>query len=163
LLGFEVTPDGAVLIEAVAGMDAPIAVPEALATPEERAMDRWLGKAPAGLAEVMGGEALEIARTVVGGVARRAAGAGGHVGTIEMTGLARVTREDDPMPDGFVARPGARVPIGWIDAGIGPTGEAWIGGDVLVPAYVRAQVAGGAASSGVPVEGASLADLVEAV
>jgi hypothetical protein len=164
LLGFEATPDGAVLIEVIAGMDAPVAVPEALATVEERAVDRWLGKAPAGLGELTRGHAVEIAGAVMEGVARRAAVRVEQAEGIEVACLAPVTREDDPMPEGFEAVPGARVPIGWVDAGIGPAGEVWIGGDVLVPAYVRAAIAAGGAKLGeVPIEGASLADLVEAV
>jgi hypothetical protein len=76
-----------------------------------------------------------------------------------------VTREDDPMPEGFEARAGARVPIGWIDVGVDPTtGRVWLGGDVLVPGYVRAALAEGEVDpAGVSLEGATLADLREAV
>ena len=57
------------------------------------------------------------------------------------------------------------VPIGWIDTGIHPeTQEVWLGGDVLVPSHVRAGVARGDLRPGdVPIEGATLADLYEAV
>ena len=163
LLGFEATPDGAVLIEVVAGVEASIALPEALATAGEHAVDRWLGKVPAGLAEVMAGDPLEIAGTVMSTVSVRAAEPDERMAAIEVAPLSPVTREDDPMPEGFVARPGERVPIGWIDVGVGPSGEAWIGGDVLVPAYARTAMARGEDLGDVPVDGATLADLRAAV
>jgi hypothetical protein len=163
LLGFEATPEGAVLIEVVAGVEASIALPEALATAGEQAVDRWLGKVPAGLAEVMAGDPLEIAGTVMSTVSVRAAEPDERMAAIEVAPLSPVTREDDPMPEGFVARPGERVPIGWIDVGVGPSGEAWIGGDVLVPAYARTAMARGEDLGDVPVDGATLADLRAAV
>ena len=164
LLAFEATPGGAVLIEVIAGVDVSVALPEALATAEERALDRWLGKVPAGLGEVLGGDALEIADAVMRTVSLRAATPDERVPPIAITPLPPIAREDDPMPPGFAARPGARVPIGWIDVGVDPaTGQVWLGGDVLVPAHVRAAIAGSEAPGDVPVEGATLADLQDAV
>jgi hypothetical protein len=164
LLGFEVTPEGAVLIEVIAGMGAPVAIPEALAAPEERELDRWLGKAPAGLGELMKGEAREIAAAVTKAVTLRAAVAVDSVSAVEVVPVAPVTGEDDPMPAGVEVRPGRRVPIGWIDVGIAPaTGEAWVGGDVLVPGYVRAAVARDEEVGEVAVDGATVADLRDTV
>jgi hypothetical protein len=176
LLGFEVSaahdggsapkpPSGAVIIEVIAGVDAPLALPEALATAEERAIDRWLGKTPAALGEVMAGDALTIAGDVMKTVARRAATPIDGPPSGPVTSLPPLTSESSPMPPGFVAGPGIPVPIGWIDTGIHPTTrEAWLGGDALVPAYVYRGVARGDLKPGeVPMEGASLADLHEAV
>jgi hypothetical protein len=160
LLGFEVTREGAVLIEVIAGVGAPVAIPETLATAEERAVDRWLGKTPAGLGELMKGEALEIAATVMRTVALRAALGVEIAAPVELVPAAPVTGDDDPMPGGFEVRPGTRVPIGWIDVSVAPsTGEVWVGGDVLVPAHARGAVARGEEVGDVPVDGATLADL----
>jgi hypothetical protein len=160
IVGFEVSPAGAVLIEVIAGMDAPPALPDALVTDTERALDRWRGKAPAGLGEVVGGDALAIARQVMDAVAPQ--GAAVDEGAPALT---PVTDASSPMPSGFVDGPGMAVPIGWIDTGIHPATRAvWLGGDVLVPAGVRRDVANGDRPAGeTSVEGASLADLYEAV
>lgn len=129
-------------------------------------MDRWLGKAPAALGEVMEGDPFEIARAVMEAVALRAGAWGELAGALdaEPGAFPEVSRDDDPMPPGFEAGPGLRVPIGWIDTGTEPaTGRVWLGGDVLAPAHVRAAIAEGRADVGeVPVDGATLADLYEA-
>ncbi len=167
LLGFEVSPGGAVLIEVIAGLDAPIAVPEVLTTAGERAVDRWLGKAPAALGEVMGGDAVTIARVVMETVALGSPALLREVPDPPGTLLAPPSA-DAPMPRGFVAGPATAVPIGWLDTGIDPaTGEVWLGGDALAASYVYVAVARGDLPSGeaveVALEGASLADLHEAV
>jgi hypothetical protein len=165
LLGFEVSQGGAVLIEVIAGMDASLALPAAITTAEERAIDRWLGKTPAALGEVMTGDAPAIAGEVMHAVARRSATpiAGPPPGPL--TPLPSLTDARSPMPPGFVAGPGMRVPIGWLDTGLHPaTGEVWLGGDVLAPAYVYRSVALGDLEPGeVALDGASLADLHQAV
>src|SRR5207249_4564125 len=46
LLGFEALADGRIVFEVLAGLEAPIALPAALAAEEERAVDRWRGKEP---------------------------------------------------------------------------------------------------------------------
>jgi hypothetical protein len=162
VMGFEVTPGGAVLLEVFAGVEAPVALPADLATEEERAVDRWVGKEPAALGEVVGGEAAEIARVVMRAVASRAGTPIEEVATIEAGAMEPVTRDGDPMPEGFAAGPGMRVPIGWIDAGAErASGRVWLGGDVLVPAHVLRAIAEGVAPIGdVPVEGATMEDLV---
>lgn len=167
VMGFEVSPGGAVLLEVLAGIEAPPGVPEGLAADEERAVDRWLGKAPVGLGEAMGGDALGIADAVMRAVAARAGGPIEEVASIEPIEPIEppwapiVTRADDPMPKGFVARPPVRVPIGWIDVGIeSASGTAWLGGDVLAPAFVLRAIAAGVEDVGeVAVEGATVADL----
>ena len=165
LLGFEVSPGGAVLIEVIAGVDAPVALPEAIATEDERAVDRWTGKTPAALGEMVTGDPQELAAAVMVAVAQRDRGPVEEVAPIEVIPQPEVTREDDPMPAGFVAGAGTRVPIGWIDVGADPTSRrVWLGGDVLIPSHVLAALAVGEVNpAGVPVEGATLADLREAV
>lgn len=178
VLGFEVSAGGAVLLEAIAGWDASLALPEALATAAERAVDRWLGKAPAALGEVMRGDALAIAGAVMHAVARRSAApiAGPPPGPVaplpELSSAGapeggsppEPAAEGSPMPPGFVVGPGMPVPIGWIDTGRHPsTAAAWLGGDALVPAHVYRSIARGDRVSGeIAMEGASLADLHEA-
>jgi hypothetical protein len=162
VMGFEGSAGGGVLIEVIAGVDAPPAVPGELATEEERAVDRWLGKEPAALGEVVGGDPAEIARDIVRAVAR---GGVEEIAGIVGEDVAPVTREDDPMPEGLAVGPGVPVPVGWIDTGVDrASGRVWIGGDVLVASFARDAVAAGAAidADEVAVEGATLGDLAAA-
>jgi len=169
VLGFEATRDGAVLIEVIAGIDAPPALPEALATAEEREVDRWRGKAPAALGELLAGEPVAVAGGVMRAVAQRAAAPAHEVeGGAEEEGgevapAHAVRRRDDPMPEGFTAGPRRRVPIGWIDTGVDRAGgRVWVGGDVLAPRWALDVIAAGATEvDEAPMEGASVADLVE--
>jgi hypothetical protein len=165
LLGFEVSPGGAVLLEVIAGVDASVALPDALVTDDERAVDRWLGKPPAGLGELMTGEPLEIARDVSRTVALRAATPIEEAPHLDVVPVPPVTEADDPLPPGFVPGPASRVPVGWIDTALDPlTRRLWLGGDVLVPTHVRAALAAGSlVPADVPLEGASLDDLRAAV
>jgi hypothetical protein len=171
LLGFEMTREGATLIEVFAGLERSIAIPEALSTSDERAVDRWLGKSPAGLAEVMGtieGGWEELAGAVIRAVAARASAPVEEAAPITAASVTpAITRADDPMPEGFVAGPGVRVPIGWIDTGIG-SGRVWLGGDVLVPGFALRAIPEGAGEPqrsppiAIAVDGATLADLTAA-
>jgi len=164
LLGFE-RRGAAVLVEVIAGVEAPVAIPQALTTKQEREVDRWRGKAPAGLCEMTERDVAAIARDVMLGVAGRAHGPLMPAPTMPLIARSEVAGPDDPLPSGYARGPALRVPIGWIDTGIEPASrQVWLGGDVLVPADVRAAVANGEPELGeVPVEGAKLADLREAV
>jgi hypothetical protein len=154
-------PRGAVLLEVFAGVDAAPAVPEALAADEERAIDRWLGKPPAALGELIAEEPAIIAREVMRTVALRAAVPMEEVASIEAAATAEITSADEPLPAGFTPGPSRRAPIGWIDTGVDcATGSVWLGGDVLAPAWARRAIAAGEAEiDDVPVEGATIADL----
>jgi hypothetical protein len=164
VMGFEATASGAVLIEVIAGFDMSAALPEALATEEEKAIDRWLGKAPAALGELISEEPLVIAREVMRTVALRAGAKVEEVGAIEAGVAEEVTSAEDPLPAGFAPGPLRRVPIGWIDTAIDPaTGRVWLGGDVLAPRWVLATIAAGEAQIGeAPLDGAAIGDLVAA-
>ena len=73
---------------------------------------------------------------------------------------------------GFAFAEPLRVPIGWVDAAAHPaTAELWLGGDVLCATFaarsIAEAVAGGAKAAPwqdgeVPVDGATVADLIEA-
>jgi hypothetical protein len=161
LLGFDVSERGAVLLEVIAGMDVPLMLPEALATDDERAVDRARGPLSLALGEVVRHDALHVAREVMETVASRATSPIELTAAMDVAPVPKVMRADDPMPPGFVARPGLRVPIGWIDTGIDPaTGRVWLGGDVLAPRYLYAEIAEGRERRGdVALDGATLADL----
>ena len=172
LLGFEVAPSGAVLIETFVGHDASIGLPEELTTEEERAIDRFLGKKPASLAELSEGAPLDLDRfaaALLDGLQRR----GEH--TIETITLASneldtcpfgpIDRALDPVPEGLILRPAVRVPIGWIESAVAPAEgarRAWLGGDVLAPRWALARIAeqGGEGLPEFPLEGATRADLL---
>lgn len=174
LLGFEVTEAGAVLIEVIAGVDAPLALPPELSTEAERGVDRWLGKDPAALEQVLGQVAPEVvAAAVVDAVAKRAAvNLMAAPVPAEAAAAVEVTDALDPLPAG--ARPGplVKVPIGWVEAAVDPaTGRVWLGGDVLAPRFVIQAIAAAAGGEmeafppwiqAAPIEGAALPDLVGA-
>lgn len=169
LLGFDVAPSGAVLIEVIAGHDAGIAIPGPLAALEERGVDRWRGKAPVSLASRPGAASpLDYASAVIAGVAERAGL------TLEPTTAPEIERpdplvidENDPMTPGFSVAAPIRCPIGWIDAAFSPGGAVWVGGDVLAPRHALeavARAAGGAPPDldNAPIEGARWRDVIDA-
>lgn len=183
LLGFDVTPGGAVLLEVIAGFDAPIAIPGELAAPLERDVLRWRGRSPEALASLLAapGDPLDLARRVAEGVARHA--------DLELEEVLRGAPLDpvaaiedplDPVPAGLVLAPPIRVPIGWVEAAASAPGEPrlqtiWLGGDVLAPRWLLAELASAHYSNGefdiknseeigsAPIEGAALSDLREAI
>jgi hypothetical protein len=165
ILGFDVTRDGAVLLEVLAGVDTPIAIPAALATEDERAVDRWRGAESIALGDVVRTDPRDVARTVMDVVASSGPAPTEAVAFTDIARAPPVIRVHDPMPEGFTPRPGLRVPIGWIDAGYDEASRrAWIGGDVLAPVHVFAAIADGEEpEGGGPIEGATLDDLRAAV
>ncbi|WP_437962508.1 hypothetical protein WME76_45535 (plasmid) [Sorangium sp. So ce119] len=172
LLGVDAAQDGAVLIEVLAGHDAPLAIPAELAAPDERAVDRWQGKAPAALAEVLPARRSleELAGVVIEAVAVRAGlplTDGGGAPELAVERFQPIASPDDPAPPGAGPAVAARVPIGWIEAaalGAPSPPRAWIGGDVLTARWLLEALGQGAAPAPLdaeasPLEGASLADL----
>lgn len=176
LLGLEVAADGAVLIEVWSSHDTPPALPAALATDDERAIDRFLGKVPAALAEVLpAGLAPEaLARVVLEAVALHAASPldeGEPLIDLPRERFRPIEDPLDPLPPSHHPAALARVPIGWVEAaappGAGPGDAApvWVGGDVLTGRWILDEIGRGAAPlsldpTAVALEGATVADLV---
>jgi hypothetical protein len=156
LLGFDISARGEVLLEVIAGYDEPIAIPAGLSTPAEREVERWQGKSPAALADVLpaGRTPADIAEVVIESVAAQASArlrlARLEQGEAERAEAASVS-ELDPIPEGLVPAPPRRVPIGWIEAAASPAGgaeprRAWVGGDMLTSVWALAEIAQAAAS-----------------
>ncbi|MDI3286964.1 hypothetical protein [Polyangium sp. 15x6] len=171
LLGFDVAESGAVLVEAFVGYDAAIALPEEITTESERAVDRFLGKKPASLAELATDAPLDLegfAHALLEGLRTRAPSMSATMTItseeLDTRPFAPIDRALDPVPDGLNLRPAVRVPIGWIEAAIEPEGgqRAWLGGDVLAPRWALARIAAGAGAglAEIPLEGATMADLL---
>lgn len=186
LLGFDVTREGAVLLDVIAGFNGSIAIPGELAAPLERAVERWRGKAPEGLVVLRGapGPAVDLARRVADGVIKQA---GIEVEEIAMSALdlntninhSKILDPLDPIPAGLAPAPPLRAPIGWIEAAASAPGEpprAWLGGDALAPRWLLEDLARTAISAAGPadslsensaldvaLEGAALSDLREAL
>jgi lipoate-protein ligase A len=180
IIGFDMDLAGAVLIEVYAGFDQPVALPELLATPDERSVDRWRGKTPQSLSELLPQRSPEqIARAVIEAIAGTADALlePGSIARHALESVAPVTSASDPVPEGLVLSEPERVPIGWLEAAVGlPAGDkpprAWLGGDVLAPVHVLAEVARAviagdaealAALSHAPIDGANFSDLTGAV
>lgn len=167
LLGFDALPDGRVLIEVLAGLDASIALPASLCADEERAIDRWRGKEPMALAP---GDPEAIARAVIAAVAARAGAALDRAEPPTDLVLAPpITEGRDPVPPGLALAPLYRAPIGWIDAAADlASGRLWLGGDALVASFAARDLAQAVARGEVfapgdaPLDGASWSDLESA-
>ncbi|HSN99232.1 MAG TPA: hypothetical protein VLS89_13145 [Candidatus Nanopelagicales bacterium] len=170
-LAVESAPDGAAILEVWAGYDAPTAIPAALAAPEELAVDRWLGKSPAALAELLPPSAslADLGRAVIDAVAARSPGAiveDAALPPLAPERFVEVTDQLDPLPPGARPRAMERVPVGWIEAGGGDEVGApiWIGGDVLTGAWVLEAIGAGRGApldpDAVVLEGAKLEELV---
>jgi hypothetical protein len=170
VLGFEVASDGAVLLEVVAGYDAPVALPPALATPLERATDRWRGKDPLALAEVArecDPDAL-AARVIESHAARWGTALEPLASPWVPAPRAPVEDAREPVPAELSLAEPVRCAVGWIDAAAteAPAPRVWLGGDVLAPRGVLDALgariaAGGEAVAEVegPLEGARVEDL----
>jgi hypothetical protein len=160
-----------VLLEVLAGWDAPLAVPGPLAAYAERRIDRGRGKVPAALRDVLppARTPAEVARFVGEALAARAAEHGTLDLDVPLARVADVDREDDPVPEGLRVAPPVACPIGWLDVAASPA-RAWIGGDGLVPGYARAALASAVAEGDAipsdlgdaPLDGVTLAELAEA-
>jgi hypothetical protein len=165
-LGYEVTRDGRVLIEAIAGCEVSTALPPSLTAPEERAIDRARGKEPVALLACVRDTwtPVTLARRVVEGVAERADADLLWEITHEARALSPVRDALDPLPAG--SRPTATVvvPIGYVEGATGP----WLGGDALtatwwLDALARAVAEGSELPAPPVLEGARVEDLVAAL
>lgn len=177
LLGFDVGEDGAVLVEAIAGLEEPFALPAALASEDERALDRFAGRAPLALAEVLSaGTTPEwVARCVAEAFAARGSSAvtavGALSGLLAPDPLASGSRSPDSadlLPAGAVLLDPVRIPIGWLERVSVPGAGLWLGGDVLAPRFVLDRLAAVAGGHGhtddldaLPIDGVSVRELLE--
>jgi hypothetical protein len=174
VVGFEALPGGTTLIELFVGLDAPLAVPAELATEHERAVDRWLGKRPACLTELLRAvDPLPLASRLSAAIAARALLPFAQVAAPEPGAQATAAlTEGDPAPAGALFAPPLRVPIGWLDAAVdASSGQIWLGGDLLAATHALRSLAE-AVSRGakeapfregdVPLDGAAVSDLLGA-
>lgn len=181
LMGFDVTPSGVVLLEVFVGYDEPATLPDAVASHDERALDRWQGKHPAALGELLAGARPDdIAHAVLEGFTERAGVTPNPVTLDEQDLDARpfrpITDPLDPVPEDLLLGPAVPVPIGWIEAAVlslpsSTEPRIWLGGDMLAPRWALEQI--GLRAFGIrtselsmddlPIEGATLSDLVQAV
>lgn len=167
LLGFEALPDGRIVIEVFAGLDATIALPFALCADEERALDRWRGKEPLALGAA---DPEALALQVIEAVAARAGARREHVDPPTALEIpAPITDPRDPVPAGLALTAPSRAPVGWIDAAAAfAPDRLWIGGDALVASFAVSALADAIARgetpapSKAPIDGASWSDLADA-
>lgn len=176
LLGFDVEPGGAVLVEAIAGFDGPIALPPSLASADERALDRFTGHAPAALTELLpeGKTPETVARCVADAIAARApTSTTPRLDPLPAPPPGSFTVDlslDAPVPPGAALLPPTRIPIGWLERASTPGAPLWLGGDVLAPRHVLDRIALAAAgapdeelySSDLALEGVDLPGLLDA-
>lgn len=177
-LGFDVAPDGVVLIEAIAGVDHPIAIPDDLAADTERELARWSAP-PVPLAEVLpaGTPVEQVVACLRDAFSARA----GELLGLDSPHEARAPAAHEiqgecPAPDGIDWLPPARIPIGWLERGWlpGPPSiglgakRLWLGGDVLAPRWALDRVAlhltegkSPETLGDLPIEGVSAAELFE--
>lgn len=168
-LGYEVTRDGRVLIEGVAGWDAAIELPASLATAEERAVDRWRSRPAIALSACVreGLSAPSLAEAVVEAAAKRAGVALVWESPTAVRANDAVRDARDPVPAGMRLCDPVRAAIGYVEAARGD-GGAWLGGDVLAPTWwlddaARAITEGREVPEGGVLEGAYVGDLMRAM
>lgn len=169
LLGFDVTRTGGVLIEVIVGLDHSIGLPVELTTIEERAVERFQGKTPASLREVLpDAQAHELAERVLDAMASAVASSlEVDDATLERFRFERIVDSRDPLPHGCEPRTLQRVPIGYIETAVfpdAPVPKLWLGGDVLAPRWLYADLAEGKDPPvSVAIDGATMADLTRVV
>ncbi len=146
VLGYELSPAGALLVEMIVGWDEAIGLPAELAAETERGIDRWRGKTPVAVGE--GRDAMGALGALMAAVAERA---------------GAVVTAEEPAGEPWMATEGPRavvaveVPIGRVEAGRAEGGGLWLGGDALVATpWLEALAAALAAGRQWPTEGAAV-------
>jgi hypothetical protein len=158
--GLEMTPSGALLLEAFFSMRGSLALPREVTTDVERSVERYAGKPPASLEEAAGGRgAGALASAILAGIVERAG-----LDPLDHQPIASsidtdVVTLESPLPSGSKALPPRQVPIGWLDLALTP-GGMWVGGDALAPSYALGL--GAPPPDGAPMEGASWVDVQRA-
>ncbi|MEZ4313925.1 MAG: hypothetical protein R3F14_38375 [Polyangiaceae bacterium] len=154
LLGFDATPEGAVLIEAIAGWDHPFSLPEPLKASYEHRLDRYrtgpLSSEPAALSEVLPAARTpeEVALSVASAISAQAETPVALDTEVDVDGGAppagplfgEMEAIEPVLGDASWIEP-VRIPIGWLEMAWLPPAEGegkrtlWLGGDVLCPRY----------------------------
>jgi len=175
LLGFDISREGGVLVEVLVGFDESIALPTTLTTDDERAVDRFPGKTPTSLREVLPDARIatwpdRFNTAFLEGVARQTS-----IETDEPALPRHMAEEQDemqPWPGGYSPHSLLRVPIGYLDVGACASpggGHPCLGGDVLAPRWLYWDVtadgfdAADPYYASLPVIGAKFEDFVRAV
>lgn len=170
LLGFECSKEGAVLIEALLGVDEPVALPDRLKTEGEQQLDRLRGKTCAALRGISSASGQMLFDAVLRSLAEQAGDTPQleeEPGDAERMAVMPSPIQDafDPIPSGCNTLINTNIPIGWLEAaGSGEAGSrmAWVGGDVMAPSWAMREVAiSGEFSETIPILGATSKDILK--
>ncbi len=134
LLGYDVDESGAVRMDVIAGWEMGFELPEALRSDDERQLAPRLSRPAIALGPLCRGRTPdEVARLVALSAVER--GAEPPVVRVDEGPIPEVAPRppgpDDPAPDEVLGWGERRVPMGRVEAGVGP-GVVWLGGDALV-------------------------------
>lgn len=183
--GFDMEADGAVIVEALAGIESSMAVPRSLFAADEHAVERFRGQSPAGLVEVLpetaspGVVARCVTEAFTGKSRTKVTLRGDLLSGARLTDSEIDAISSDPVPLSAELRRPVHIPIGWLERaellsergapGEGPR-RLWLGGDILAPRALLDAVsdfAAGAPPETVdldrfPLEGVTLSELLSA-
>lgn len=151
-MGFDVLPDGRLLLEAIGSARSDLSIPAASATDLELGTKRFGGKETRRLEAL--GDVAALAERVAEGLATVLEVEPKETPLIDL-GVAPVERPLTPLG------PPHEVPIGWLEALEDADGALTIGGDVLVARHALARAATGDVPADAPIDGASWADVTE--
>jgi hypothetical protein len=161
VLGLDVTPEGAVLLELYLARAGSLALPRALVTDLEATCDRYRQHEPTSLADWTHESAASFAARALDGVLERA---GTVVRPFQLASRPPSGERAaiDLLPAGSRLGPALHVPIGLLDRAVDPLGRRFVGGDLLGPVHA---LGFGApfADPELPVFGASWSDVAAAI
>ncbi len=138
LLGTHHTPDDAVAMDVFVANESTLALPVHLASALERTIDRWRGKTPLALREILarGVSAEQLALRIAEGFAQRFdQRLENERNEPDVTPLAHVNHADDPIPRGLRLGPPVACAIGYLEAARS-SDALWLGGDAFAPRHV---------------------------
>ncbi len=163
VLGMDVEPDGAVLIEAFATAAGSLSIPREDASALEASLDRYRGLAPASLREAGVEPTAELSIRVLEGMTERMGLMTQRLTTSSLPTDARraPTVVEDPMsplPRGATLLEPMSVPIGFLDVAVLASGP-WVGGDILAPRHLVGRNGPTADDESSPMEGALWRDV----
>ncbi|MFO0555117.1 MAG: hypothetical protein U0271_42460 [Polyangiaceae bacterium] len=161
VLGLEGSLDSALVLELFITASGSLAVPRELATPLERGLDRYRGKAPLSLDEALrGAPAASLVEPFVEGVARAVSmePATHEASSAQVVFIEEVTRTTSPIDDGAKFLAPIEVPIGYLDVARTSLG-VWVGGDALTTTSALGFSSELALETTTPLEGCLWSDL----